>query len=161
MQRANSTLNGERPSSVYLHTGIGGRGNYHKFTPPEDVTPISTSPQPPQSQRTRLPRLQALFSSGVGGAGNIHPISEIPSLTVEEEQARTKIRESNSPLSWFVGIGGLGNRRRTRHGAKRESIREESDSDFSEKALPVGMAEMLRVRLRQKMSSKKRAKRNP
>ena len=148
----------ERPATVYLHTGIGGAGNYHKYSKgAADSLITSSSSRSRQHPRARFPRsLQSLFCSGIGGAGNVHPISAISSLTAEEEVSRAKVRDSHFRLAWFVGIGGIGNRIRNRQEITKESLEEESESEYSEKALPMGAAEIIKTRMREKLSARGR-----
>ena len=158
MPTSKSTFTNERPATVYLHTGIGGAGNYHKYNKgTNDLAVSSSSAHSRQHQRSRFPRsLQSFFCSGIGGAGNLHPISASSSLTAAEETARAKARDSHSRLNWFVGIGGIGNRIRNRQEPTKESLEEESESEYSEKALPLGAAEVIKTRVREKLLAKGR-----
>ena len=67
---------------------------------------------------------------------------------------RVRSRESKFPSTWFVGIGGIGNLIRTRQVSKKEGFDEDGDdtaSEYSEKASPLGAAETLKRRMREKL----------
>lgn len=93
------------PSSAYLHCGRGGAGNYVK-APKATAAPVAnlntTLPGVPKAPR---------FSSGRGGAGNIHSSSERSSFSFDEELARQITRERNiqEGALYHVGRGGAGN----------------------------------------------------
>ncbi|KAL8795978.1 MAG: hypothetical protein Q9195_001554 [Heterodermia aff. obscurata] len=109
----------DRPKTMYFHGGIGGAGNYRKIVRDDitDSVPKTSTRQPTrQPNRSHLPKsLKKLFSSGIGGAGNMHTRAEEAALSAEEEAKRAKIREAHLAQRWFVGIGGMGNRRGMGH----------------------------------------------
>ncbi|MCJ1368009.1 hypothetical protein MMC16_007147 [Acarospora aff. strigata] len=124
----------DRSGSVgFIHYGVGGAGNYRRV----ESTSLTALPPVPTNFRALGP-----FSSGIGGAGNIHEASERAMVSDHEELARSKIREKSSPSAHFIGIGGAGNRR----GSRRSSASSNSASqgtEYSEDPLPIGGADML------------------
>lgn len=89
-----------------------------------------------------MSRVNGPFSTGIGGAGNIHDASKRAVISFTEGLARRRTRDDSSPAGYFVGIGGAGNRR----GSKRSRASSTSSSQasaYSEEALPVGGADML------------------
>ena len=138
-----SSLVEGRPATMYFHTGIGGRGNYHKTAAPDGSDGMAGPPRIRRDyDRSYLPRsLHSLFSSGIGGAGNVHPINDAATLTADEELARSRTRDSRLPLRWFVGIGGMGNRTRRRYGSPNSSLTSSTgSSEYSGRPLPIGAA---------------------
>jgi len=132
-------------TTVYFHGGIGGAGNYRKIPRLSDPDPDPTTSTP----RSRPPRRwhQHIFSSGIGGAGNMHTRGEEAALTEAEEEARVRARDVQHPrLRWFVGIGGLGNRRTRRMEAPRSGF-EGSTGGYSAEALPYGAADIMRRKI--------------
>ncbi|KAI9810996.1 MAG: hypothetical protein M1827_005728 [Pycnora praestabilis] len=97
-----SSLVDRRSGNSYFRRGIGGAGNYCKLDP--SIPAIPQAPSRPDLRST------SLLSSGIGGAGNIHFVSEKAFLSQEEELARSKMRDANTPLVYHYGIGGAGNR---------------------------------------------------
>ena len=75
----------------------------------------------------------------------MHTRAEEPALTAEEEMERARIRESHFKRRWFVGVGGMGNRKglRRQHSPGTDTTNTTSSSSFSE----VGVAEALRTKL--------------
>ncbi len=56
-----------RPKTVYIHNGIGGRGNYHKMIKEKDNAPNQTLQPAPSSRRQNNGRfLSSLFGSKKG-----------------------------------------------------------------------------------------------
>ena len=107
-------------------------------------------PRTRQPRTSHLPRsLTGFFTSGVGGAGNMHTRAEEASLTPEEEVARARIRQSHFAKRWFVGIGGMGNMRSSR----RQQSPSSDYSDFIKTAeqanrpAHIGAAEALKRKL--------------
>ncbi|KAK7532679.1 hypothetical protein IWX49DRAFT_50759 [Phyllosticta citricarpa] len=126
---------------TYVRLGIGGAGNIHKASSLPPYSPTSLSPTPshhscpsnagsspssaagPRSsyQSTIAPLLppgrpqqqKTHFTSGIGGAGNIHSYTERSALDAAEEVARARavalrVNGGNGG-PWHVGIGGAGN----------------------------------------------------
>ena len=144
-----TSLVDDRPKKAYSHGGIGGAGNYRKVVSDEinDLTPKSSTRQ---SNRSRLAQLFTdLFSGGIGGAGNMHTRAEEAKLTDQEIIKRARIRESQFPKRWFVGIGGMGNRRsmdpQNSPGAGMSATTNSSITD-------IGVAEALKKKLLGKRS---------
>lgn len=127
-----------RPKTTYYHNGIGGRGNYHKRA--EDTDPTSR-----QQRRSRFPRsIAALFS----GSGNTQNASKTPTLTEEKELSHAKVRELRFPSRWFIGIGGLGNRRaRRQYSPSSDMSATTVTSGYSSQALPHGAADVMRRKI--------------
>ena len=169
-----TTSPSSRPSQrSYLHTGVGGAGNYHKFTPappyllfpPSSLTtsnmPSSVPVAPRQPPNHHRSNLRSLFRSGIGGAGNVYSASNAASLS-EEEYARMKMKTMNDQPSgrWSVGIGGAGNRR---EGVVMGKVLPEDRSldgggsllengsggsgCFGGERVPIGLAEVLKRRI--------------
>ncbi|KZF21307.1 hypothetical protein L228DRAFT_240169 [Xylona heveae TC161] len=93
---------GRTSSSSYVHYGIGGAGNYHRLDHP--LPPIPRSPVPAWQDRP------GIYSSGIGGAGNMRSSKDRPTISPEESLARFRLQEIHKPRSYYIGIGGLGNR---------------------------------------------------
>lgn len=127
-----------RPKTTYYHNGIGGRGNYHKRA--EDTDPTAH-----QQRRPHFPRSIAAFFSG---NGNLHNASKTPTLTEEEELSHGKVRELHFPSRWFIGIGGLRNRRaRRQHSSSSDMSATTMTSEYSTQALPLGAADIIRRKI--------------
>ncbi|KAK8199650.1 hypothetical protein HDK77DRAFT_206776 [Phyllosticta capitalensis] len=152
---ARSSLLPPTPSKpTYVRLGIGGAGNFHKASSLPPYSPNSLSPTPshhscpsnagsshsstacPRSsyQSTVAPLLpsgrpqpKTHFTSGIGGAGNIHAYTERNALDAAEEVARARavaLRVSNGNGGpWHVGIGGAGNHRKGNNGANGNGSR--------------------------------------
>ena len=132
---------------MYFHGGIGGAGNYRKVVR-DDTTDFTPKPRTRQPNRSHLPgSLTGLFSSGIGGAGNMHTRAEEAALTVEEEMKRARIRESHFAKRWFVGIGGMGNRRCIRRQNPSGNL-----TSTSSNCSHIGAAEVLKNKLLNKRS---------
>ena len=135
-----------RSKATYFHGGIGGAGNYHEVVGDSGA---ERGPYPRTAQRmSKLNRsITALFSSGAGGAGNMHQSSEAQNVREEEDLARTRIRASQYPLRWFVGIGGSSNYRGRRLKSPSSDMSLSSTSEYSTQPLPVGAADALKRKL--------------
>ncbi|KAI9832519.1 MAG: hypothetical protein M1819_004308 [Sarea resinae] len=133
-----SSLVERRTNPGYVHSGIGGAGNYHKVD-------SSTPPPASSSQLVLPPRPAASFSSGIGGAGNIHYACERAVLSSYEELARDRARENNTPTVYHVGIGGAGNR--AARFTSSSSLSSNSSSQYSSTPLPLGAADQLILKL--------------
>ncbi|KAF2086847.1 hypothetical protein K490DRAFT_57325 [Saccharata proteae CBS 121410] len=113
--------------STYCRSGIGGAGNYHKATSlvthPHHLHPsnnnnynynsgnyysytTTAAPAPP----ARLPSPPQTFTTGIGGAGNIHPHTPRSVHDFADSIARSRAIERNTPTVYHFGIGGAGNR---------------------------------------------------
>ena len=135
-----------RSKATYFHGGIGGAGNYHEVVGDSGA---DRGPYPHTApRRSKLNRsLTALFSSGAGGAGNMHHGSEVQNMREDDELARARIRASQYPSRWFVGIGGFGNYRGCRLKSPSSDMSLSSNSEYSTQPLPVGAADALKRKL--------------
>jgi len=133
-----SSLVEESGSAGFIHYGIGGAGNYRKAEPVFPAAALSYVPT--------MPRPRGPFSSGIGGAGNIRHASERAVISFEEELARSRARDNSSPTLYFVGIGGAGNRRGSRHSSPVSSSTSPG-SPYSKYPLPIGGADVLWKRI--------------
>ena len=139
-----TSLVDDRPKTMYFHGGIGGAGNYRKVVR-DDTTVPTPKPRARQPNRSHLPRsLTGLFSSGIGGAGNMHTRAQEAALTAEEEIKRARIRESHLAKRWFVGIGGMGNRRSIH---RQNSPGNTMTTSTSSTCSHIGAAELLKKKL--------------
>ena len=77
----------------------------------------------------------------------MHSRTEEASLTLEEESARARIRESHFARRWFVGIGGAGNLRGNRHQHSPGSELTNTTSSTEYSTTSIGAAEVLRRKL--------------
>lgn len=78
----------------------------------------------------------------------MHTREQAAALTEEEELARARVRSSHGPMRWFVGIGGIGNKRtRAQDDPDNHNTRTTNNSEFSTQALPYGAAEIMRRKL--------------
>lgn len=92
----------------YIHSGRGGAGN--TFKAPKTSNP-RTATGPASHFEHGLPQTAARFSSGRGGAGNIHLTSEKAPYSFDDELERQQSRERDmrSGAAYHVGRGGAGN----------------------------------------------------
>ncbi|MCJ1304941.1 hypothetical protein MMC08_007754 [Hypocenomyce scalaris] len=144
-----SLIAGDRNSKVYFHQGIGGAGNYRKVEPSK-LSNSSTRSNYSRQHRPHMARsMREFFSSGIGGAGNVHSRSEAAILSSSEELARARARESNIPTSWYYGIGGIGNHRKSTRqvsGSPGSSL-SSREPGYSDQALPLGAANALKRKM--------------
>jgi hypothetical protein len=114
----------------YVHSGRGGAGN--TFKAPK--TSSGTSARGPASLlETGLPKSNSKFSSGRGGAGNIHEPSERAIFSFDEELERqsTRERRMKDGAVWHVGRGGAGNWTTTHPDNSRKDSTSSAGSDAS------------------------------
>jgi hypothetical protein len=92
----------------YIHSGRGGAGN--TFKAPKTSNPRTAS-GPASHFENGLPQTSSKFSSGRGGAGNIHLTSEKAPFSFDDELDRQRTREQKmrSGATYHVGRGGAGN----------------------------------------------------
>lgn len=90
----------------YIHSGRGGAGNH--FKAPKTSNP-RTATGPASYFQNGLPETASKFSSGRGGAGNIHLTSEKQPFSFDDELNRQRTRESKmkSGAAYHVGRGEL------------------------------------------------------
>merc|ERR1711977_309115 len=123
----------EPPPSVnhYAHAGRGGAGNYFKAP----KTSNGSSARGPASLFEHgLPKSKSKFSSGRGGAGNIHSPSERAIFSFDEELQLQKTREEkmkDGAVKYSIGRGGAGNWSTPRPEASRKDSSSSSDSNGS------------------------------
>lgn len=97
------------PRTNYMPSGRGGAGNYRhvdatKITPPSSATgPASLTPLS-ESDTHKRP-----FTSGRGGAGNVHLPSERAIFSFDEELERQRIVDAKVAPVYHIGRGGMGN----------------------------------------------------
>ncbi|MCJ1365565.1 hypothetical protein MMC16_004689 [Acarospora aff. strigata] len=95
------------PRSSYLHSGRGGAGNY-KYIDASTITSPSSATGP--ASATRLPASDArAFTSGRGGAGNVHRGAERAIFSFDEELDRQRVVEAKVAPVYHIGRGGAGN----------------------------------------------------
>ena len=147
-----TSLVDNRPKTTFFHGGIGGAGNYRKIISENNLESSSNlrpsesmvSPHARQARRSHLPRsLKHRFSSGIGGAGNMHSRAEEAALSPEEQIVQARIRQSHFPRRYFVGVGGMGNRR----GALRQDTDLARSSTTTSGQSHLGAAEALKRKL--------------
>jgi len=94
--------------STYIQSGRGGAGNYARYSAstlsagPSATGPASRAPLPP-------PPTTAKFTSGRGGAGNLHSQRAIFSFDEELERDQRLIDNAARTPVYHIGIGGAGN----------------------------------------------------
>lgn len=85
----------------YTRSGIGGAGNVHKS---------SGKMATPSAPRVKITKSSSnLFSTGIGGVGNVCTAQERAHLTPEELISRYILRRESCPQNYHIGIGGAGN----------------------------------------------------
>ncbi|KAK0662417.1 hypothetical protein DIS24_g1950 [Lasiodiplodia hormozganensis] len=104
----------QSPVAAHHHRD-GGFDNNFPTTPssPLLATPTTTttaaSPYPPLNHTPLRTTSSTHFKSGIGGAGNTHPLTARSVLGFDEELARCRAVERRLPAAYPVGIGGAGN----------------------------------------------------
>jgi len=117
-------------ANTFVHSGRGGAGNTFKAPKTSSGSsargPASLIPSLPQSSSSK-------FSSGRGGAGNIHPSSEKALFSFDEELERqtTRERKIKDGAVYHVGRGGAGNMAQRREASKRKDSSSSGESDGS------------------------------
>jgi len=129
-----SSLVHQSGSVDFIHYGVGGAGNYRRA---ELVPSAALPPSIPTMTGASGP-----FSSGIGGAGNIHDVSERAVISFQEELARSRTRDDSSATGYFIGIGGAGNRRGCKRSRASRTFSSRA-SAYSEEPLPIGAADVL------------------
>ncbi|KAI9742702.1 MAG: hypothetical protein M1818_003843 [Claussenomyces sp. TS43310] len=106
-----------------IHTGRGGAGNttmpYPTSKPTSTLRHTSNNNNNSSSHLSHMPThhstistttTSSKFSSGRGGAGNMHPISAASPASFDDELASLSRREDyDTHNAWHVGRGGAGN----------------------------------------------------
>lgn len=153
---------GRPPSTVYLHTGIGGAGNYHRQT--VITGPSAPAAVPNQKQHSTTPRsFRSLLSSAISGAGNIRHSANLTSLSPEEDFAVARTRPSRLPLKWFTGMGNrrAGHQLNSSVSSADDRQSDSSDGtgngppDFRSQPLPYGAADILKWRVGEVLGRRK------
>jgi len=114
--------------------GRGGAGNVTRVNP-ENVTSGPNATGPASRVKLTPPPSNAYFTSGRGGAGNLHREKERAMFSFDEELAQQeRLREHAAPV-YHIGRGGAGNaidemHPRT-HRQNSSSSNASSDSDAS------------------------------
>lgn len=92
----------------YIYSGRGGAGN--AFKAPKTSNP-RTATGPASLFQNGLPETASKFSSGRGGAGNIHLTSQKQPFSFDDELDRQSTREKKMKAGapYHVGRGGAGN----------------------------------------------------
>jgi len=116
----------------YIHSGRGGAGNTFK-TP--KTTNGATARGPASVLGHELPTAPK-FSSGRGGAGNIHDSSERAIFSFDEELERQNTREQmeKGGAVWHVGRGGAGNWTTSRSSSGRKDSSSSAESNESSRS---------------------------
>lgn len=76
----------------------------------------------------------------------MHTRGEEAALTEAEEEARARDRQPPR-LRWFVGIGGVGNRRTRRQESPSSGFSGTTGGPYSAEALPYGAADIMRRKM--------------
>ncbi|KUJ12057.1 uncharacterized protein LY89DRAFT_673846 [Mollisia scopiformis] len=117
--------------SGWTHSGRGGMGNTFKAPKTSNG---STAKGPASLFEHGLPASSSSkFSSGRGGAGNIHAPSERAIFSFDEELERETTREQRAKQgsAWHVGRGGAGNWASERPSSGRKDSTSSGDSNGS------------------------------
>ncbi|MCJ1322201.1 hypothetical protein MMC15_007547 [Xylographa vitiligo] len=137
-------------SPKYVHTGIGGAGNYHRYEPAAS----STSPNPIRSTTTVVPTHPSAqprrFTSGRGGAGNRYQASERAMFSFDEELERVRGGSEGMAPVYHIGRGGVGNlldERKMSAAAERAGSISSGGSGGSDRGVGERSKEWLKERL--------------
>jgi len=120
-------------ANTFVHAGRGGAGN--TFKAPK-TSKGSSARGPASLFEAGLPQGSGKFSSGRGGAGNIHPSSEKAIFSFDEELERqsTRERKIQDGAIYHVGRGGAGNFAQTRASSGRKDSSSSGDSASSSRS---------------------------
>ena len=78
----------------------------------------------------------------------MHTRGQEAALTEIEEEARAKARDTHLPRRWFVGIGGMGNKRTRRQQSPSSDFSgTATNTEYSTEALPYGAADIMRRKM--------------
>ncbi|PSN72275.1 hypothetical protein BS50DRAFT_248053 [Corynespora cassiicola Philippines] len=95
-------------SPAHVYYGRGGAGNVTRVNP-KDVTDGRNASGPASRVKLTPPPSNGLFTSGRGGAGNVHLQKERAMFSFDEELAQQeRLREHAAPV-YHIGRGGAGN----------------------------------------------------
>jgi hypothetical protein len=119
----------------WAHSGRGGAGNTFRAPRTSEGT---TARGPASHFETGLlsSSSSSKFSSGRGGAGNIHHSSERPIFSFDEELERqnTRERKMKDGAVWHVGRGGAGNWTSSKPESSRKDSISSAGSDGSSRS---------------------------
>ncbi|MCJ1435379.1 hypothetical protein MMC27_004751 [Xylographa pallens] len=138
------------PSTKYVHTGIGGAGNYHRY---ESVAPSTSSNalKPTTSAVPTHPSAQPRHcTTGRGGAGNRYQASERAIFSFDEELERVRRGPEGMAPVYHIGRGGVGNlldERRMSAAAERAGSISSGGSGGSDRGVGERSKEWLKERL--------------
>ncbi|KAL8650568.1 MAG: hypothetical protein Q9210_003744 [Variospora velana] len=117
-------------SSTRLPTGRGGAGNFTRPPPPSALPSTTTVVGPSSSSiHSSSSSKHNKFTTGRGGAGNMHWASERPMFQFDEELERERRNSETVPI-YHVGRGGAGNLIHEMDNSRRDSSTSER-SDVS------------------------------
>ncbi|KAH8596460.1 hypothetical protein B0O99DRAFT_510560 [Bisporella sp. PMI_857] len=116
--------------NMYTHSGRGGAGN--TFKAPK-TTHGPSAHGPASLFGSYLPQTSSKFSSGRGGAGNIHPSSEKATFSFDDELERqaTRDKKLKEGAVYHVGRGGAGNWTVAQPKSSRKDSSSSTESDRS------------------------------
>ena len=129
------------PRTSYIHSGRGGAGNF-KHVDASTITSASSASGPASLTPLPAPDTSSrAFTSGRGGAGNVHRAAERAIFSFDEELERQRIVDAKVAPVYLIGRGGAGNlfsddRRPSgggdyaqhRHGSASSVVSRESDA---------------------------------
>ena len=96
------------PTTHMAGYGRGGAGNMVRVNP-SNITTGATATGPASAGKLRSPQANAYFSTGRGGAGNVHKETERAIFSFDEELARQQKMMDHQTPYYHVGRGGAGN----------------------------------------------------
>jgi len=134
----------------YVHTGIGGAGNYHRYEPAASPSSSSSSRSTTTAMPTHPPAQPRRFTTGRGGAGNRCQPSERAIFSFDEELEPVRRGSEGMAPVYHIGRGGVGNlldERRISAGAERAGSISSGGSEGSYRGVGEKSKEWLRERL--------------
>ncbi|KAG5984140.1 hypothetical protein E4U54_006170 [Claviceps lovelessii] len=99
-------------SSSYIRCGRGGAGNTFRASsnkPATFTTTTTIAASPAVAVAKKASSSPRRVFSGIGGAGNVHPVTELPSLVDSLDDALRHAAARDSLSSGHCGRGGAGN----------------------------------------------------
>lgn len=114
------------PTTTYIHTARGGAGNVANAS---STTEGSNATGPASRHPSLWSRKRPVFTSGRGGAGNLHSSSERTIFSFDEELEREMRQTQDLAPVCHVGRGGAGNKAYVDAASQRgQSSASDSDS---------------------------------
>lgn len=110
-----SSLPRSRSKTTYYHSGIGGRGNYHKRSEYSDPSSCQGG--------SRFSRSLAAFFNRDDSSNT----SQRHTLTEDGKSSNGKAREPIFPLGCFIGIGVFGSRRSQKQHSPSSDVGDHGD----------------------------------